>query len=147
MDWNMTGLHVSHHLPEFAQVHVQWIRDTWPLHGSLPCHGEGACVIQWSYEPCYAGSPKTDGSEWRVLRKCGPEEERMETTPIFLREWKAKKIWHWMTSPSKAEGVQYATGKSGGQLLTAPERMRRLGQGEMMLSHGCVWGSKWSLLL
>ena len=22
-----------------------------PLHGSQPCHGEGPCIIQWSYEP------------------------------------------------------------------------------------------------
>ena len=28
----------------------------------------------------------------------------------------------------RAEGVQYATGEEQGQLLTAPERMQRLGQ-------------------
>ena len=28
-----------------------------PLRGSQPCHGEGACVNQWSYEPCCAGPP------------------------------------------------------------------------------------------
>ena len=28
----------------------------------------------------------------------------------------------------RLEGVQYATGKSGGQLLIAPERMKQLGQ-------------------
>ena len=28
----------------------------------------------------------------------------------------------------RAEGVQYAPGKSGGELLTAPERMKGLGQ-------------------
>ena len=30
--------------------------------------------------------------------------------------------------PPRLEGVQYATGKSQGQLLIAPERMKRLGQ-------------------
>ena len=30
--------------------------------------------------------------------------------------------------PPRSEGVQYATGKSGGQLLIAPERMKWLGQ-------------------
>ena len=29
-----------------------------PLHGSLPCHGKGACITQWSYEPCHVGPPK-----------------------------------------------------------------------------------------
>ena len=31
-------------------------------HGSQPCHGEGACITQWSYEPCGVGHPKTDES-------------------------------------------------------------------------------------
>ena len=26
----------------------------------------GACINQWSYEPCHAGSPKMDRSYWRV---------------------------------------------------------------------------------
>ena len=38
-----------------------------PLHGSLPCRGEGAFVTQWSYEPRHSGPPKTDESYWRVL--------------------------------------------------------------------------------
>ena len=33
-----------------------------PLHGSLPCHGEGVYVTQWSYEPCLVGPPKVDRS-------------------------------------------------------------------------------------
>lgn len=35
---------------------------SWPLHGSLPCHGKGICVTQWSYGPCLVGPPKMDGS-------------------------------------------------------------------------------------
>ena len=35
-------------------------RGNWPLHGSQPCPGEGACVIH--YEPCHAGPPKMDRS-------------------------------------------------------------------------------------
>ena len=30
------------------------------------------CLTQWNYEPCHIGPPKTDGSWWRVLTKCGP---------------------------------------------------------------------------
>ena len=39
--------------------------------------GKGACVTQWSYEPCSEGPPKTDGLCWRVLTKHGPLEEGM----------------------------------------------------------------------
>jgi len=31
-------------------------------------------------------------------------------------------------TPPRSEGVQYATGESRGQLLIAPERIKRLGQ-------------------
>ena len=36
-----------------------------------------ACLTQWNYEPCGAGPPKTGGSWWRVLTKCGPLEKGM----------------------------------------------------------------------
>ena len=55
-----------------------------PLHGSQPCCGERAHITQWSYEPCCAGPPKMDGSQWRVLTKCGPLEEGWQTTPVLL---------------------------------------------------------------
>ena len=29
-----------------------------PFHGSQPCHGEGVCIAQRSYEPCCAGPAK-----------------------------------------------------------------------------------------
>ena len=53
-----------------------------PLHGSLPCHGEGVCVTQWSYEPCLVGPPKMDRSELRVLMKRDPLEEEMANHPV-----------------------------------------------------------------
>ena len=34
-------------------------------------------MSQWNYEPHYAGPPKTDGSWWRVLTKCGPLEKEV----------------------------------------------------------------------
>ena len=49
----------------------------YPLHGSDPCCGKGACITQCSYEPHHAGPPKMDGSQWKVLTKCGPLEEGM----------------------------------------------------------------------
>ena len=57
-----------------------------PLHGSQPCHGEGACVTQWSYEPCCAEPPKMDRSWWRVLKKYGHWGRKWEATPIFFPE-------------------------------------------------------------
>ena len=39
--------------------------------------GPQPCLTQWNYEPCRVGPPKTDGSWWRVLTKCGPLEKGM----------------------------------------------------------------------
>ena len=52
-------------------------------HRSLPCHGEGACVIWWSYEPCCMGSPKTGHSRefWQNVI-CWRRE--WQTTPVNL---------------------------------------------------------------
>ena len=35
-----------------------------PLHRSQPCSGKGACVTQWSYDPCHARPPKIDSGEF-----------------------------------------------------------------------------------
>ena len=64
-------------------------------------HGPQLCLTQWNYEPCHVGPPKTDGSWWRVLTKCGPLEKRLANhfrilalrTPWTV--WKGKKIGHW----------------------------------------------------
>ena len=32
------------------------------FYASQPCHGEGACLTQWSYEPCCLGPLKMNGS-------------------------------------------------------------------------------------
>ena len=42
--------------------------------------------------------------------------------------WKGKNIWHWKMSPPSWEVSNMLLGKSRGQLLTAPERMKQLGQ-------------------
>ena len=69
-----------------------------PLHGSQPYCGEGAWIIQWSYEPCHAGLSKRDELMWRVLPNCGPPEERMANHSSILAVktpwtvWKGKKI-------------------------------------------------------
>ena len=44
----------------------------------------GDCITQWSYESCHARPPKTDRSEWRVLTKRDPLEERMANHSSIL---------------------------------------------------------------
>ena len=77
-------------------------------------------------------------NEWIIMKssdKHGPLEEEMTIHSRILASrtpwivWKDKK-GHQKMSPHQFRlgGVQYATGKSGGQLLTAPEGMKRLGQ-------------------
>ena len=49
-------------------------------HGSLPCHGKGACITQWIYEPCCAGTPKTGHSEefWQTWSTEGGNGESLQ---------------------------------------------------------------------
>ena len=68
------------HGPTVTSIHDYWKN---LLCGSQPCHGKEAFVTQRSYEPCHAGLPKMDSSEWRVLTKCDPLKEEM-ATPLFL---------------------------------------------------------------
>ena len=63
-----------------------------PLHRSLSCPGKGACIIQWSYEPCHVGPPKMDVSLWRVLTKCDPLEEGMANHPVYL-PWEPHELY------------------------------------------------------
>ena len=50
-------LYVHHHTqPQLSTVSAL----AQPLHGSEPCHGKGACIIQWGNEPSRAGPPKMD---------------------------------------------------------------------------------------
>ena len=88
-----------------------WLSGSWRsfLHSSvcfcylfLISSASQPCLTQWNYEP-----PKTDGSWWRDLTKCGPLEKGMANhfTILALRTpwtvWKGKKIWHWkMNFPS-----------------------------------------------
>ena len=47
-------------------------------------YGPQPCLTQWNYEPCCVWPPKTDGSWWRVLTKCGLLEKGWQTTSVFL---------------------------------------------------------------
>ena len=92
-----------------------------PLHGLQSCHGDGAYVTQWSYEPCHTGPPKTDKSWWSVLTKRSPLEEGMANhSNIFAVRiqwtvWKGKKIWHQKMTPPPGQKVSNTLlGKSRG---------------------------------
>ena len=64
-------------------------------------HGPQPCLTQWNYEPLRVGPPKTDGSWWRVLTKCGPLEKGIANhfSILTLRTpwtvWKGKKMGQW----------------------------------------------------
>ena len=72
-DWGLPSINhfsfLNYFLSYYINASVSWCFEnlkTWffttPLHRSQPYHGKGAWVTQWSYKPCYAGPPKTDGS-------------------------------------------------------------------------------------
>ena len=118
----------------FIEVsYIWWLLWCCPLHGSQPCCGEGTCVTQWAYEPCCAGPPKTDGSLWRVLTKCGPPRRKWQITPVFLlreptNHMKRHKDMTLEDDPPGWKVSNKLLGKSKGQLLLAPEKRKLQGQ-------------------
>ena len=82
-----------------------------PRRGSQHRPGEGACITQWSHQPCCAGPPKTDSRSeelwWNVVR-CRRMANHSSVlawrTPRTV--WKGKKIWHWKTNAPRSESVQ-----------------------------------------
>ena len=79
-----------------------------PLQVSQPC--EGACITQWSSEPCHAEPPKTVGSWRRGGTKHGPLEKGM-------------------ANPSMANTLQYSC------LENSTNRMKR---GEWGMVYYCL---------
>ena len=67
----------------------------YPFQGSQPCCGHGACITQWSYEPCCTGPPKMDGSWWRVLTKHGPLGEEI-VAPMLPLVMQFSLAEHWI---------------------------------------------------
>ena len=99
-------------------------RFTYCLHGSQPCLGEGACIIQWSYEPCCAKPPKMGRSWWEFWQNMVCRRKKWQHTLVFL--------------PGKSHGQKSLVGYSPWGLKEsdttewlsphAPERMTWLGQ-------------------
>ena len=56
-NWSDLAAAAARHCGTYIRVYMHL-----PIHGPQSCHGEGAHITQWSYEPCHAGPPKTDGS-------------------------------------------------------------------------------------
>ena len=52
-----------------------------PLHVLPPCHGEGAGVTQWSYEPWCAATPR-----WATVKSSDKMWSTVETIPVFLEQ-------------------------------------------------------------
>ena len=92
------------------------------------CHGEGTCIIQWSAEPCVVEPPKIDRSKSTVMQKEIANHSRLFALSTPLPVWKCKKIWYWKMRFRGRKVLSMLLGKTGGQPLIAPERMKWLGQ-------------------
>ena len=119
-----------------------------PLHESQPCHAKGACITQQSYKSCHEGPHKKMGHSEMFWKKCSPLEEERATHSSMIAwrtpgtVWKGKKIWHWKISLPSQKMCNKLLGKSGGQLLIAPERTKQLGQSRNDTQCGYVWWCK-----
>ena len=103
------------------------------LHGSQPSCGKGAWGTQWNDEPHCAGLPRRTGHSEEFWQSVVHWRRKWQTTPVFLLQEphelyeKAERFDTRRWAP-QVSGVQYATGGSRGQLLTAPQRMKWPGQ-------------------
>ena len=76
--------HIEHFKWKQFVVHTEFL----PLHRSLPCHGEGPCVIQWSYG--MQGHPRWTGCSrefWQNVIHC-----RKQATPVSLL-WEPQELY------------------------------------------------------
>ena len=82
--WSNSHIHIQS-LPSgsfhklLILIHQRADRMKTTITGNWPnwSHEPQPCLAHWNYEPCRVGPPKTDGSWWRVLTKCGPLEKGM----------------------------------------------------------------------
>ena len=81
--------------------------------------------------PCRATQDGSHSEElWQNLTHW---RRKWQSTPVFLPGrtsrivWKGKKIWHWKMRPGQRVS-KMLLGKSRGQLLIAPKKMKWLGQ-------------------
>ena len=87
-----------------------------PLNGSQPCRGKGACIYQWSYEPCHADTSKGQGHSgefWKIMSTGGGNGNPLQYSCLEnpMNSIKRQKIWHGKMNPPRLEDVQYATGE------------------------------------
>ena len=107
------------------------------LHASQPHRVRGACIIQWSYEPGDAGLPKADGDRCVIVKSSDKTWSTGGRTCNPLQYCclehltDSMKVQNVMTLEDQPPGWKLSSmllGKSGGQLLIAPERIKWLGQ-------------------
>ena len=95
-----------------------------PLHGPQTCRDKRAFITQWSSEPCRAGPPKSDGSQWRVLAKRGPLEEG-RAAHCLEKSMNSMKRQRDMTPEDESprlKGVQNDTGEEWRVLTASPRK-------------------------
>ena len=111
------------------------------LHGSQPRPGKGACVTQWSYAPCHAGPPKTDGqpdAKSRLIRKdpdagkdWGREEKR--ATEDDMVGWH-----HWLDGHEFEQVLGDSEGHRTLAVYQATKSQTRLGNGTTAKRYICM---------
>ena len=97
----------------------------------MPCRGtqDGWVIVKSSDKTWFTGGGNGKSLQYSCWR-----------TP--WTGWNDKKIWHWKMSPLNQKVSNMLLGKSGGQLLIAPERTKRLGLKQKCLSFVDVSGGE-----
>ena len=87
-------------------------------HGSQPCHGEGTCITQWSYDPWYVGLCKIGqnshgGEFWKNVVHWRKEWQTTQYSCLenSMNSMKRQKDMTLVDELLRSIGVQYATGE------------------------------------
>ena len=104
------------------------------LHGSQPCHGEGAFITQWSYEACCAGPTKMAGLWQNVVHRRRDWQDTTVKNPMnsMIRQ-------KGMTLEDELPWLKLSNITTREKWRIVPEGLKKVAKAEMMLSCGCVW--------
>ena len=91
-------------------------------------HGEGACITQWSCEPCCAGNPRWSGHSGELWTNVVHWRREWQTTPVILL-WEPHELYtkvkRYDTKRWAPQIRRYATGE---EQRAISHRMKQLGQ-------------------
>ena len=104
--------------PEKSALNSKTKYKAFNFNESQPCHGEGICITQWSYEAYHAGPPKKMGHSGEFWQNMVHWRRECQTNSVFS-PWESHEQYEKAKNRTlkvelpRSVGAQYDTGDSG----------------------------------